>query len=194
MIDLRQISLKQTKISLIFSAIYNSKKIRVFPMLWGSLIVFFAWTFFSCIVPTTMRPFSGVKSSAMVKVRSISFWLYSLVICGSFFAATMVYMLPFQGLSLSSSLPAKKTANSYLSLPFPVFHVLVLSLLCRDENPYFFRKWWFFNAWMFKSEPLNWVLKNLLYFLSHHLSCLLPQPIFQTYPTSPPFFHMKFLF
>ena len=149
-------------------------------MLWGSLIIFFAWTFFSCIVPTTMRPFSGVKSSAMVKVRSISFWLYSLVICGSFFAATMVYMLPFQGLSLSSSLPAKKTANSYLSLPFPVFHVLVLSLLCRDENHYFFRKWWFFNAWMFKSEPLNWVLKNLLYFLSHHLSCLLPQPIFQT--------------
>ena len=62
---------------------------------------------------------------------------YSPVICGSFFAVTMVYMLPFQGLSLSSSLPAKKTTNSYLSLPFPIFHVLVLSLLCRDENPYF---------------------------------------------------------
>ena len=117
------------------------------------------------------------------------------MICGSFFAVTMVYMLPFQGLSLSSSLPAKKTTNSYLSLPFPIFHVLVLSLLCRDENPYFSENVNdFFSAWMFKYEPLSWVLKNLLYFLSHHLCCLLPQPILQTYPTFPPFFHMKFLF
>lgn len=107
----------------------------------------------------------------------------------------MVYMLPFQGLSLSSSLPAKKTTNSYLSLPFPIFHVLVLSLLCRDENPYFSEN---VNDFLvLECSNLNLsvgYLRICSIFLSHHLSCLLPQPILQTYPTFPPFFHMKFLF